>query len=109
MSTHKGKAWSVFPTQERDSTRAVTQVIVRPTDPDTVRYAKDLIAQQQLVVPAFVPDTEIAFYVPAEGPQPVYGDDLEWGAHHVDVTRVEGSKFMLRKIGCDFDPNAPIH
>lgn len=85
MALRKGKAFSVFPTQQMNGTRSLTEVTVR------------------------LGDKEVAFYVSADGLQPAYGDDLEWGTHHVDVTRADGSRFTLRKIGYDFDPNAPIH
>ncbi|MGY2732409.1 hypothetical protein [Sphingomonas sp. UYP23] len=107
MSVRKGKAWSVFPTQQRDSTRAVTQVIVRPTDPDTLRYTNDLIAQSAAIVPAFAPDPEVAFYLPADGPQPAPDTGLEWDGGHVWWMQ-NGAPCRVRKIGTDFWPDAPL-
>ena len=86
MSTRKGKAVMAFPTQQLDGTRAVTEVIAR-TDAGE----------------------EIAFYIDRASAAPAFGDDLEWGTHHVTVTRPGGAQITLAKIGYDFDPNAPLH
>uniref|UniRef100_UPI0035C9E504 hypothetical protein n=1 Tax=uncultured Sphingomonas sp. TaxID=158754 RepID=UPI0035C9E504 len=87
----------------------MTQVIVRPTDPATLRYTNDLIAQQEMVVPAFAPDPEVAFYISAQGPQPAPGDDLVWGGAHVTWTDHLGMPRIVDKLEADFWPGAPLH
>lgn len=88
MSTRKGTAYRVFATETANTGKSVTEVTVKLDD---------------------IGDKQVAFYIPADGPQPVYGDGLEWGTDHVTVTRAtDGSTFTVHKIGFDFDPDEPL-
>jgi hypothetical protein len=85
MATRKGKAVMTFPTQQMNGTREVTEVIARTEAGE-----------------------EVAFYIDRASAAPAFGDELEWGTHHVTVTRPGGSQITLAKIGYDLDPNGPL-
>lgn len=111
MSTRKGVAYIVTPRNEMSSNRPVIEVILRSTDPATQRIIQSDILQAQLVRKPLDSDPtrwEIAVYIPVDGPQPAMGDAVEWDGEHVWWTR-DGAQVRVRKVGYEFDPDAPLH
>jgi hypothetical protein len=51
-------------------------------------------------------ESSVLIYV--QTPAPTVGDLIEWGPHHVDWHRADGSVTRLHKLGWAIDPDAAL-